>query len=74
VGYINITCICGHTADLGEFCRTLVYGDLPAGHFQCPGCGIAWKRHESEHRILQSGSAATIIPGRVELVPVAGRL
>jgi len=74
MGFINVTCTCGYTGDLADFCRTPVYGELPQGHFQCPGCKIAWQRKESEHRILRHGSAATIIPGKVEMVPVAGRL
>lgn len=74
MGYVNITCSCGYTADLGEFCRTPLYGELPPGQFQCPYCKVAWRRKESEHRILRSESAAIIIPGRVEMVPVAGRL
>ncbi len=71
---INITCKCGHTADLEEFCRTPIGGELPPGHFQCPRCGEAWKRVESEHRILRAGDEATIIAGKVLVVPTERRL
>lgn len=74
MAYINITCQCSHTADLGDFCRTTMFGELPPGHFQCPACGTAWRRRESEHRILRSGSEATIIPGRVEVFRIDSRL
>jgi hypothetical protein len=71
---INITCKCGHTADLIEFTRTLISGDLPPGHFQCPECGVAWKRVESDHRILRAGSEATIFAGKVSIVATDSRL
>ena len=65
---INITCSCGHTNDLLAFTSTLVFGDLPPGQFQCPKCGIAWRRRESEHRLLTAGSESIIIPGKVEIL------
>jgi hypothetical protein len=74
MSYCTLTCKCGHVADLGEFCRTVIYGELPPGNYQCPGCGFAWVRKESEYRILRSGSAAMVIPGKVEMVQIAGRL
>lgn len=74
VAWINVTCRCGHTADFAEFCRTTIGGELPPGQFQCPACSIAWRRKESGHRILRAGSEVAIIPGKVELVPVQGRL
>jgi|GEM_PF-2424285 len=74
MSWINVTCQCGHTAGLDEFCRTPVFGELPAGQFQCPACGISWQRKESEHRILRAGSEATIIPGKVEIIPIERRL
>ncbi len=40
----NLHCgACGHSADLGEFCRTTMGGELPSGHYQCPACSIAWQ-------------------------------
>lgn len=35
---------CGHTADLWEFCRTPVFGELQHGTFQCPACKRAIRR------------------------------
>ena len=71
---IAVTCKCSYTADLFDFTRTPISGDLPPGHFQCPSCGVAWRRKESEHRILRAGSEATIIAGRVDILPVESRL
>jgi hypothetical protein len=71
---ISITCHCRYTADLFDFTHTPISGDLPPGHFQCPKCGIAWRRHESEHRILRAGSEATIVAGRVDVVLMDSRL
>lgn len=69
-----LTCKCGHQADLDSFCRTEFFGELPPGQFQCPRCGHAWKRHESEHRIITAGSESMIIPGKVEIIPIERRL
>lgn len=74
MAWLHITCKCKHTADFTEFCRTPIFGDLPKGHYQCPSCGLAWLRKESEHSILRHGSAATIVSGRVDLVPIEARL
>lgn len=71
---INITCGCGHTDDLLNFTRTPVFGDLPPGQFQCPSCGAAWRRRESEHRLLTAGSESLIIPGKVEVLVNEARL
>lgn len=71
---ISITCHCGYSADLFDFTHTTISGDLPPGHFQCPKCGTAWRRKESEYRILRAGSEATIIPGRVDVILVESRL
>lgn len=73
--WMHLTCgSCGHTADLDEFCRTPIAGDLPKGHFQCPSCRTAWQRKQSDYRIVMVGKSPLIIPGKVELVPVDARL
>lgn len=74
ISYCTLTCQCGHEADLDEFCRTPVSGELPKGHYQCPGCGYAWQRKESEHKIITNGFESMMIPGKVELLPVSARL
>lgn len=72
---ISLSCgACGNVGEFDRFCRTPVYGDLPPGQFQCPACGFAWRRVESEHRILRFGEAATLIPGKVQLLALDGRL
>lgn len=71
---MQITCKCSHTASFDAFCRTAISGELPPGQFQCPGCGEAWRRKESEHRIIRAGSEAMIIPGRVDIVAIERRL
>lgn len=75
MNWVNITCgSCGTVAALEDFCRTPLFGELPVGHFQCPGCGVAWQRRESGYRILRSEGSATIIADRVDIVLVEGRL
>jgi hypothetical protein len=71
---MQITCGCGHTDKFDAFCHTTLSGCLPPGQFQCPGCGDAWQRKESEYRIIRAGSEAMIIPGRVDIVSIERRL
>jgi ssDNA-binding Zn-finger/Zn-ribbon topoisomerase 1 len=74
LGFVNVTCKCGHVADLDEFCRTPVFGELPKGEYQCPACGYAFKRVFSEVKTFKAGGEWHAIPGKCELVQVAGRL
>lgn len=69
-GFITLSCRCGHVDDLDNFCKTPINGDLPNGCFQCPACGYAWRRRESEYRVLRAGDEAIFIPGKVELIPM----
>jgi hypothetical protein len=71
---MKITCKCGHTAPFNDFCRSPVYGDLPAGQYQCPGCGFAWQRKESEHRLIWAGDESLVIPGKMEILTIESRL
>lgn len=42
--YVMLTCAhCGHTADLFDFCKTPITGELPDGTHQCPACRKAWR-------------------------------
>lgn len=75
LGFINVTCgSCGHTADLDEFCRTSLFGELPRGEHQCPACNYAFKRVMSDYKVFKAGGEWHAIPGKVELVPVGARL
>lgn len=75
LGFCNVICgHCGHVADLDEFCRTPIYGELPKGEHQCPACGVAFKRTMSEYKVFHAGGEWHAIPGKCELVPVGGRL
>lgn len=74
MSWINMKCRCGYEADLGEFSRTPIAGELPPGHFQCPACRVAWKRQESGHRLFHLGTEVMIIPGKTEIIPVEGSL
>jgi hypothetical protein len=74
MAWMHITCQCGHTADLDEFCQTPLFGQLPRGTYQCPACRVSWKRQESDHRIIRHGSAATYVAGKVEIALVESRL
>lgn len=68
--YCNVTCRCGHTADLSEFDQTPVNGDLPAGTFQCPKCKHAWTYRAVGTGRLICGGTHWIPPDRVvETVP-----
>ena len=71
---MQISCKCGHTAPFEDFTRTLIHGELPPGQFQCPGCGFAWKRQESEHRLIWAGDESLVIPGKVEILTIESRL
>lgn len=72
----EITCRCGHRADIDAFTGTPIFGDLPNGHFQCPACHRAWTRAPAgEWRTITAPNGATIaIPERIELVPIQARL
>ena len=75
LGFVNVTCgSCGHVADLDEFCCTPIFGELPKGEHQCPACGVAFRRVMGEWKVYQVGGTVVGIPGKVELVSVAGRL
>lgn len=74
MAWMNITCKCGHTDSFDAFCSTPMYGQLPPGQYQCPACGIAWKRQEADFKILRHGSAATYFASRVECVVIDARL
>lgn len=65
---------CGCSDEFDAFTRTPLGGDLPNGQYQCPKCRVAWKVQGSEFRVLRSGSDLMIIPGKVEVVPVQGRM
>lgn len=41
----GITCgNCGHEGEIDTFTATPSGADLPQNHYQCPACGVAWKR------------------------------
>ena len=70
--WVKVTCgDCGHQADINDWTATPIYGDLPRGEYQCPSCGVAFKRSIGPSEIIGNGH---IIPGQVSLVPVAGRM
>lgn len=69
---ITITCgHCGQQSDFDNWTRTPVAGELPRGHYQCPACGIAFKRQMGPSTVYPSG---LVIGGDVELVPVQASL
>lgn len=77
-GYLSITCgKCGHVADMDEWTRRPVSGELEVGVFQCPKCNYAFKRqpggawrpiYDEKHRV------AAVVPERIDLVPVQSRM
>lgn len=56
---------CGHTGDAWTFCATPVYGELPAGTFQCPACRRAFRRELGTPKKYPSGF---VVPGDVTIV------
>lgn len=72
---IRLTCgHCGHQDELDCFCRTPIGGELPKGQYQCPACNIAWRRVQSDYRMIQAGKERLFIPGKIQLVPCDGSL
>ncbi len=63
----SITCgRCGQTADMDEFTKTPIGGDLPKGQYQCPFCNVAWKiEKDGEATILESGF---VMPPKLKVV------
>lgn len=54
-GWMNVSCSCGHTADLEEFTRRPLAGELPPGEFQCPACQKAWRVEKTPIEINRFG-------------------
>jgi len=71
--WMTMTCgKCRHEADIDEFCRTPVSGELPSGVYQCPACGVAVRRQSTGPGTrYESG---LFVPGPVEIVVVDSRL
>jgi ribosomal protein S27E len=70
--WMKITCgDCGHAADMDEWTRTSVYGELPINQYQCPNCGRAFVRKVGHGELMPWGA---YVPGEVELVPIAARM
>jgi len=43
-GGIAVICKCGHVADLFDFSRTEISGELPDNEIQCPACKRAVRK------------------------------
>lgn len=66
----NINCgACGHSADIELFSRTPIFGELPAGHFQCPGCGRAWRIVKG--KVSVSPTRYYELAGIIKVIPAA---
>lgn len=73
MSWILMTCGgCGHTADIDEFCKTPVYGDLPRGTYQCPSCGLAIERRSAGKGVRYP--SGLYVPAPVELVKNSSKL
>jgi hypothetical protein len=69
--WMTLTCgNCGHEAQIDEFTRTPVAGDLPHNVYQCPSCRHAIERRQGKPSVYPSGF---VMPGPVTLVPVDSR-
>ena len=70
--WMTITCgKCGGSADIDEFIRTPVFGELPRNVFQCPKCQYAFERRCGKPTVYTSG---WVKPGPVTLVPIGAVL
>ena len=58
----NITCTCGHTADIDEFSRTPISGELPPAHYQCPQCRHAWSVQSQAAKASRDRTGFIYIP------------
>ncbi len=74
MAWMNLKCKCGHETSMDEFCRTPVFGELPAGQYQCPSCGFAWGKKYTDYKILTAGSEQILIPGKTVLYQREARL
>lgn len=70
--FMLMTCRCGHQADIDEFTRTPVTGELPKNVFQCPRCHLAVERKVTGPGTLYD--SGLFVSGPIELVPVQARL
>ena len=67
-----ITCgNCGNTDDAEAWTHLEVFGRLPSGEFQCPGCGFAFKRVSEPWTRTNTGYWN---PGKVKLVGIETRM
>lgn len=65
----TITCgRCGQPATLTRWKRRAIGGDLPANEFQCPACGLAFRRTANPDHATKSWAPAIV------LVPIQPRL
>lgn len=70
---ITMTCgQCQHQADLDEFMKTPIGGQLPKGVFQCPACQKAFERKTMVPGIRYP--SGLFIPGPVQIVATITRL
>lgn len=63
---------CGHQADLDDFCRTAIGGELPKHTYQCPACSRAF-----QVRVTAPGTrypSGLYVPAPLQVVEVDGRL
>jgi len=71
--WMLITCgKCGHEANIDDFTRTEVFGELPRDQYQCPQCRTAFKREpQGKPHVSMSGF---VIPAPMKIVQIEGRL
>lgn len=71
---VRITCgHCRQSSGYSAWTSTPVSGELPSGEYQCPKCGVAFRRERYD------GDPLRLIGGKyqykpVDLVPIASRL
>ncbi|MBI5770792.1 MAG: hypothetical protein HZA93_23650 [Verrucomicrobia bacterium] len=68
-----ITCgKCGQPSPALAWSERPICGELPAGEFQCPRCGDAWRREKRADPWVNDERGFRYAP--IALVPIASRL
>lgn len=70
-GMYCVTCKCGYSADVDDFCRSPSGIELPRNEYQCPKCFKAW-RVQAKGDCWVTDAGQVIPPGR-ETVPILPR-
>ena len=70
ISMMSVSCPkCGESADIDDWKKRVVAGDLPANQFQCPKCQFAFKRVPVEKPELAFTPERKLVLKHFALVP-----